>query len=125
MLNGTFVRPAPLPTKRPADTFPLVEMLPFENRTFPTFPDDAMMLETFAYAPMTLPRMLTGCTVYWMFPGTFVRPAPLPTNRPADTFPFAEMLPFENRTFPMFPTDAMMLETFAYAPMTLPDMLIT
>ena len=53
----------PLPKKKGATmlpralTCPLAAMLPPARSTLPTFPEDAMMFVTLAYAPITFPRM--------------------------------------------------------------------
>ena len=52
----------PLPMKKGATTLPrvfncpLAAMLPPARSTLPTFPEDAVMFVTLAYAPITLPR---------------------------------------------------------------------
>ncbi|ABT15441.1 hypothetical protein FR483_n156L [Paramecium bursaria Chlorella virus FR483] len=119
------VSPLPSPTKNPALTYADVVTFPSTvKRTLAMLPPTfAIMLETFAYDPMILPRT----SVVEIAAGVEVMPVsplPSPTKNPALTY--ADVVTFPStvkRTLAMLPpTFAIIFETLAYDPMMLPRM---
>ncbi|ABT15443.1 hypothetical protein FR483_n158L [Paramecium bursaria Chlorella virus FR483] len=119
----TPVSPLPSPTKNPALMYADVVTFPsVVKRTLAILPPTfEIMLETFAYDPMMLPRTSVEA-IAGRVDVIPVSPLPSPTKNPA--LMYADVVTFPSiakRTLAMLPpTFAIMLETFAYDPTMLP-----